>query len=63
METQILSEVWPVLAVLAIFMTTAMLYVIASRHNHAIMIHDRVRESKNLRRQYEATIRDKQNSH
>lgn len=63
METQILSDIWPLLVVLAVFMATAMLYILASRHNHALMIHDRVRESKVLRRQYEAAIRDKQDAH
>lgn len=53
MPIDILQSAWPVLAVLAYVLATAVLGVLASYHRHAIRVHDLVVQSKQRRLDYE----------
>lgn len=46
------QTVWPVLGLLAYLLVTFVLVILASQRSLAIAVHDRVRESKALRRRY-----------
>ena len=47
-----MQSVWPVLLGLAFLLFTCVLYTLAAHHGRGITIHDRIRESKALRKQY-----------
>ena len=52
--------VWLVLAGLVYILFTCVLLILAAQHGRAIAIHDRIRESKNLRHQYLKAIAEKE---
>ena len=46
------QSIWPVLAILAYFLITTVLRVLATHRYYSVTIHDRICESRNMRRQY-----------
>lgn len=58
MRLDLLLEIWPVLVLMIGAMTLGILHVLASQRRNALEVHDRVRKSQEIRRQYLET-RDK----
>jgi len=46
------QSVWPVLAILIYILVTTVLRVLALHRNYWITLHNRICESRNMRRQY-----------
>ena len=52
MTWHVLQSIWPVLAVLAYLLVTAVLTVVTSMRKRAIDVHDRIRQCMELRQRY-----------
>ena len=53
-----LQSVWPALAVLAFMLITSVLRVLSAQHQSQIDVHNRIRESKQLREGCLNTLQD-----
>lgn len=59
MPFHLLASVWPVLAVLAYLLVTVVLYILARYRQQYISLHDRIRESHDLRNAYVQSLKDR----
>jgi hypothetical protein len=62
MDWAALETVWPVLALLGYTLATSVLYVLAAQRRHHLEIYDRIRASKQLRREYLQALASRQRS-
>lgn len=60
MTWELFQSIWPVVLGLVYLLFTCVLLILAAQHGRAIAIHDRIRESKALRRQYLRAVESKQ---
>lgn len=56
---ELFQYVWPVLAVVVYAMVTCMLRLLSTHHGRELDIHNRLRASKEMRRQYLKALEEK----
>lgn len=60
MEWTVIQQAWLPLVLLGVLLVTGVLAVLAAQRHYDIAIHDRIRDSKELRRKYLDALKNNQ---
>lgn len=60
MSSSVLMEIWPWLAGVAYLLVVAVLRVLRAQRDAQIVVHDRIRESREIRKRYRKSVKERQ---